>query len=284
MKTRLIAGLTGLAVVIPIIFWGNQVFLGLVVLALLVALDEFATMAAPENKWLARGVLFTLGVALHLALVGSFPGARLAPDPLGMPTVSPTTEVESILLVLLGVPLALVAPMFLVKDVTVAGTISARLALGLFYAPVLMAPIVWIRSDGEGVGLIFYLLAATWLGDTGAYFAGRAFGKTPLFPRVSPKKTVEGVIGGAALAVVGCLVVKAIALPNWGWVEAAVVAAVLDLAGVVGDLAESMLKRAWGVKDSGWIMPGHGGILDRIDSLLFTAPLLFVWIAFLQPS
>lgn len=115
----------------------------------------------------------------------------------------------------------------------------------------------------------------TWLGDTGAYFAGRFAGKTPLFPRVSPKKTREGVVGGVFASVIGACIVKQVGGVDIGWGPLVALAVVLDLAGVVGDLAESLLKRAWGVKDSGWIMPGHGGILDRVDALLFTAPLLW---------
>ena len=94
---------------------------------------------------------------------------------------------------------------------------------------------------------------------------------------MSPKKTWEGAIGGAALAVVGACVVKGIGLPNVGWGHAIALGIIIDAGGVVGDLVESMLKRSFGVKDSGWIMPGHGGILDRVDSLLFTAPLTWVY-------
>jgi phosphatidate cytidylyltransferase len=150
-----------------------------------------------------------------------------------------------------------------------------RLGFGLVYVPVLMAPLARIRMEPDGLALIFFLLASTWLGDTGAYFAGRAFGKTPLFPRVSPKKTREGVFGGLLLAVAGAALIKSVSNLDLSWPVVLVLAAVLDVAGVIGDLAESMLKRAFGVKDSGSIMPGHGGILDRIDSLLFTGPLLW---------
>ena len=143
---------------------------------------------------------------------------------------------------------------------------------------------MWIRFGHQGIVLIFFLLCATWLGDTGAYFAGRFFGKRPLLPRVSPNKTVEGVIGGAVAAMIGCAVVKLVALPEMSWIEVLAMGLVLDLCGVLGDLAESMLKRAWGVKDSGWIMPGHGGILDRVDALLFSAPIFYAWLALTHPN
>ena len=106
---------------------------------------------------------------------------------------------------------------------------------------------------------------------------GRAFGKHKLFERISPKKTWEGAIGGLVFSVAFGGLVKFLALPEVPWVHALVVAALIDIAGVLGDLVESMFKRSFGVKDSGRIMPGHGGILDRIDSLLFSAPVAWAY-------
>ena len=174
------------------------------------------------------------------------------------------------------VMLCLSLPMFARAQVEQGARDAVHLGFGYAYVPMMMAPLALLRQEPDGLGLIFFLLASTWLGDTGAYFAGRAFGKTPLFPRVSPKKTVEGVVGGLLLAVAGAGGFKWLLGVQLSWPVALGAAAVLDVAGVVGDLSESMLKRAFGVKDSGTIMPGHGGILDRIDSLLFTAPLLWV--------
>ncbi len=278
MKTRLIAGLTGLALVLPLILWINPIGLILLVaVALAVAQDEYAGMAThdmPQHRWLARWVMVVFGLLFFFVqTVG--PGALR----LGELTRAVQFGVGA-----LSVLVALVVPMFVVPDVNHAGRLAVRLGFGIFYAPFLMAPLIWIRFGNPGIPLIFFLLCATWLGDTGAYFAGRFFGKTPLFPRVSPNKTVEGVVGGAIAAVIGCSVVKVVALPELSWPEVILMAVVLDLFGVVGDLAESMLKRAWGVKDSGWILPGHGGILDRVDALLFTAPAFYVWLALTHPN
>ena len=256
MGTRLLAGLAGLAFVIPVLVWGgpNGVW-WLMLPFLVIALDEYARMAMPEQPlpervlYLATG-LGTAAVAVH------------APAQLG------------IVLALLFIGCT-VLPMLARGDVSVAARQAVRLGFGLVYVPVMMAPLARIRMEHDGMALIFFLLASTWLGDTGAYFAGRAFGKTPLFPRVSPKKTREGVLGGLLLAVVGASIFKAFLPLDLSWPVVIVLAAVLDVAGVVGDLVESMLKRAFGVKDSGSIMPGHGGILDRLDSLLFTGPLLW---------
>lgn len=278
MKTRLIAGLSGLALVLPLLLWQNPVGLVLLVgVALLIVQDEYAGMATHDmarHRWIARWVLLVFGFLVHFF-------HTVGPGLLHLEVSGNALQYGAIAVGLLA---ALLVPMFLVPDVADAGTLAVRLGFGIFYAPLLMAPLIWIRFSQQGVALIFFLLCATWLGDTGAYFAGRLLGRTPLFPRVSPKKTVEGVVGGAVAAVVGCAVVKLVALPGMAWTEVIGLALVLDLVGVAGDLAESMLKRAWGVKDSGWILPGHGGILDRVDALLFTAPVFYVWLSLTHPN
>jgi phosphatidate cytidylyltransferase len=119
-------------------------------------------------------------------------------------------------------------------------------------------------------------LTVTWLNDTGAYFAGRAFGRHKLYPRISPSKTWEGWGGGLIASVGGAVAVKLLFLPELPVWVAAAVGVGAGILGPLGDLSESMLKRAFGRKDSSHLLPGHGGILDRIDALLFNAP--FVWL------
>jgi phosphatidate cytidylyltransferase len=123
---------------------------------------------------------------------------------------------------------------------------------------------------------IFVLLAGVWAFDTGAYLVGRAIGRRPFFPWVSPKKTLEGVLGGLVVAVIAvCLV---LALAGQAWWEGLVLGLLLGTVAQAGDLAESLLKRAAGAKDSGTLLPGHGGILDRVDSILFAAPVLVAYL------
>lgn len=138
----------------------------------------------------------------------------------------------------------------------------------------------WLRSmaDGtavgwsgfpQGLGWFLVVLLATWIGDSAAYLVGRAIGRRPLAPRISPNKTVEGSLGG--LVGSGAVAVAGVALFGLGLHPAAgaLIGVALGVAGQLGDLAESMLKRQAGVKDSGTLIPGHGGMLDRIDALLF---------------
>ena len=140
-----------------------------------------------------------------------------------------------------------------------------------------------LRSEGivesrQGFGWLVLTFAGTFGGDAGAYLSGRLFGKTPLFPLVSPKKTWEGLIGGVAIAVGLCLAMRGLFFPWASVVDCLVMGIFIDLAGATGDLVESMMKRDAGVKDSGRFLPGHGGMLDRIDSIVFTLPLTYLYV------
>jgi phosphatidate cytidylyltransferase len=149
--------------------------------------------------------------------------------------------------------------------------------LGAAYPGLLIAALIPLRQLPAGQWWIMLALTVTWLNDTAAYFTGRAFGRRKLYERISPSKTWEGAIGGAAGSIVGALIVQRVwlsdQLPAWG---AAVIGAGAAFLGPLGDLSESMLKRAYGAKDSSHLLPGHGGILDRIDALLFNAPFVLL--------
>lgn len=138
-----------------------------------------------------------------------------------------------------------------------------------------------ITGAPRGIAL-YFSLAVIFMGDSGAYFAGRAFGKRKLIPKVSPKKTVEGALGGlAASALTGVFACEFFRLP-FHWLSAAGIALLAGMAGQIGDLAESALKRAANCKDSGHLLPGHGGALDRIDGLLFGVPLSYLIFLFMS--
>jgi phosphatidate cytidylyltransferase len=153
--------------------------------------------------------------------------------------------------------------------------------LGVTYVSVgigFLARLFWL--DGYRFW-VFLTLVATFIGDTGAYFAGRAFGKTKLAPEISPGKTVAGLYGACAAGAFGAFVVWEIFKPAIPWWKLPLVGIGVALVGALGDLCESLLKRSFDVKDSGTLIPGHGGMLDRIDGLLFAAPfvyLLRVWL------
>lgn len=135
---------------------------------------------------------------------------------------------------------------------------------------------MYARFSENGLLLIFFILILVWATDSGAYFAGKRFGKRKLWPEISPKKTIEGSLGGTALAlVIGAI--YAFFVPVFAsWVTTLLFMLVVSLTGQLGDLVESAFKRHYSVKDSGQVLPGHGGILDRFDSLIFVMPIIYL--------
>src|SRR5574342_429178 len=140
---------------------------------------------------------------------------------------------------------------------------GAWMVLGVAYVGGLLSFASLLRGLSDGRQLIFYLAFTTWAGDTGAYYVGSRLGRRPLCPRISPRKTVEGAAGGIAATVLLGAAGSAWVWPRLPWGRAAVAGFVLAIVGIAGDLCESAVKRAASAKDSGGIIPGHGGVLDR---------------------
>jgi phosphatidate cytidylyltransferase len=151
---------------------------------------------------------------------------------------------------------------------------------GIFYAGLLTMCLALIKRDFPAYGgdIVLLVLLVAWLGDTGAYFAGRFLGKRKLYEAVSPKKTWAGAIGGVFASIIGAVVIKTARLDEvMTWLDVVLVAVPGAALGQLGDLAESMLKRSTGIKDSGALLPGHGGMLDRFDAVLFVGPYVYVF-------
>ncbi len=251
------------------------------------------------------GIVFTAGVAL-IALLCTGEYVRSV-----RPRFHPNAGVAYIAVVILQFAawsvsrgqLGQLLPMFLVV-LTIATLILQVLRreqeplanlgvtfFGVIYVGWLLSYLVQIRSIpgmlapwpfpplATGAWLVLYLLLITWLSDTGAYLVGARLGKTKLAPNLSPKKSVEGAIGGLVFATI-----TAVGFGFWfqlPWQHTLILGPLLSLLGQIGDLCESALKRDLGIKDFGGIMPGHGGLLDRFDSILFTAPIAYYYLAFL---
>jgi phosphatidate cytidylyltransferase len=155
---------------------------------------------------------------------------------------------------------------------------SAIAVLATTYVGLLSGSLIRLRHDFDvGWKLIFFLLLVVWLGDSGAYYVGKSLGRHKLSPRISPKKTIEGLAGGMTASIITAVIIHFTFFREFPLVHAIIAGAILSFAGVVGDLAESMWKRSADVKDSGTLLPGHGGFLDRFDSILFTAPILYCY-------
>ncbi|MFO7608526.1 MAG: phosphatidate cytidylyltransferase [Candidatus Krumholzibacteriia bacterium] len=243
---------------------GGVFFLGLVALVILLGLREFyALMRAKGHRpFAALGYFSALAMAVYAWRQG-----------------------VAVPLVLTAALLAIMVRELLRGEVLHALTHMAVTVFGIMYVGWLGSHLVMLRQlpalsgapDEVGASMVFYAALVTWANDTGAYLAGIAVGRHPLAPRISPKKTREGALGGlAAAALVGWLCARGFAgflTPLAG----AVLGLVAGVAALLGDLVESLLKRDAGTKDTAELIPGHGGVLDRFDSLLFVVPVLYYW-------
>ena len=183
-------------------------------------------------------------------------------------------------------------------DLSSAYPSAAASSFTFVYAALPLAFLVQLRQQPSGAIFIIYVLLVVWAGDIFAYFIGKSLGKTLLAPRISPKKTWEGAIASVAASVlIGTIFLRdSVQISTWllnhGWIErrdgifglekpevwpVIILSFILNIAAQFGDLVESLIKRGAGVKDSGAILPGHGGMLDRVDALLFAAPIMWLY-------
>lgn len=163
--------------------------------------------------------------------------------------------------------------------------------VGIFFTGLLLPHFIWLRKLdiwqvgwplAPGAGWVIFVLLIGMAGDASGYAVGHAMGRHKLAPRVSPGKTIEGSIGIVLASLIAGVAAKLILLPQHSWVEVLLLALTMAVLGQLGDLSESIMKRAFGVKESGWLFPGHGGVLDRTDSLLFPVTFLYYYVVFTQ--
>ena len=152
---------------------------------------------------------------------------------------------------------------------------AAWAVLGMAYVGGLLSFASTLRGLPEGEQLIYFLVVTSWASDIAAYYIGSRFGRHPLAPGTSPRKTVEGALAGMIASLVVAMIGSPWIWPRLFWSVAGVIGLLLAVVGILGDLCESAMKRGAGVKDSGTLIPGHGGILDRLDSLMFACPVLY---------
>lgn len=286
LRARLFSGIPAVLVILVPLGWGNfwGVYL-LAAVAMVWGLHEMATMGLPEERRWAFPLMLAFGVPLFtlvaLASRDSIPGTDIALQRPGLLILS--TFVGAVVL-------SAVAFLFTARSTEGLADRWARFLLALLYVPLLLGVLPGLVGFDGGSGWVWVPLFIGWCGDIGGYFAGRAFGKHKMLPLISPKKTWEGFAGGVALAVFGVAFYKVVFFDRMAtstapltWLDCLVLGVIGDLAGVVGDLVESMIKRTWGVKDSGRFLPGHGGMLDRIDAVMFVAPVVYTWAVVVKP-
>ena len=256
--------------------WTKLVFLGILAAAAFIGIREAVLMGGKMGHFpsLSAGTLLAWGILAHCYLWGMDRNDLL---PLWLVLFA------SALVIHFG---ALFSKHNLDNALSSQGiTWLAGLCLGLglgFQQKLFMFGDTTLTNTGARLLLALFIIV--WLGDTGAYFAGSHFGKHKLAPRVSPKKTWEGAVGNIIGNILGATVIKFFVCTDWSPVDAAAIGLLLGIVGILGDLAESTWKRSAGVKDSyfGISIPGHGGVLDRVDSLLFAAPALYAYVHFVH--
>lgn len=264
IKQRIITGLVLLPLLLLFVWRANSAaFCGLVAVVALIGLDEFYRMALPVERRGERWVAALVGAAL-------VPVFFLQRGLLFDAALTVATLLVAILF------------LFRYRDLTTVVQQVALVLFGFLYLPLLLGHLALLRALPQGREWILTALLIVMLSDTVAYFVGSAIGQHRLYPAISPKKSVEGALGGLVGSIGGALLAKALWFPQLSWPLAIIAGAGIGSLGQIGDLFESMLKRSFGVKDSGTIIPGHGGLLDRLDSLLFAFPPVYYLALWLQ--
>lgn len=235
-------------------------FASLLALCSAIGMAEFYRMAMPTRKlerWLAT---FAAAALVFVPLVRN----------------------DKLLLSSVGLFFIIFSLLFLFRISTIEKAASevAFALLAFLYIPFLLMHLVQLHQTPFGVQWVLVIMLIVMTNDSAAYYTGSAFGKHRLYPLVSPKKSVEGAIGGLVGSLGGTMLAKFTFFPQLTFADAVLSALVVGIVGQAGDLFESLLKRSFGVKDSGTIIPGHGGVLDRMDSILFAAPITYYYVLF----
>ena len=269
MKSNLAIRLLTAAVVVPpllgLLFkgpaWG---FFALVLAASALAASELFRMTHPDD-----GVARAIGIATTVGACAT--------------TYQFSHDARALLTMIAAVTLlGLLTPLWRLGEMHSAAMRMVAGVAGPFYVGSLLATLALMRRDGgdDGGKLVFLSFTFSWLADTGGYFFGRFLGKTKLYEAVSPKKTRAGFVGALVGASVGAVLASLWYLPALPLAHALPLGLFAGAVGQLGDLVESLLKRSTGIKDSGDIVPGHGGMLDRIDALIVVSPIVYLFASY----
>jgi phosphatidate cytidylyltransferase len=250
------------SLILFILYSPSWLFLLFILSLTLLGLREFFALSLPGVSTGERTVGMLLGLLLPFSLYSR----------------DPRCFISALALVFL---LLLILALFQKEEFSVRVDHVSKYLLGLLYVPFLLAYFILIHKMDRGKAWILFTLVAVYFGDTTAFYVGRAWGKKKLAPQISPGKTVEGGLGAVGGSIAGSLFFKFLFFPQVATLHALALGLGVGVIGQLGDLFESLIKRSAQVKDSGMLIPGHGGLLDRIDSVLFAAPFVYyyAWVA-----
>jgi phosphatidate cytidylyltransferase len=270
-KERVVVALIVLPLLYAVIRYAPPIgMFALVAAAVIIGQREFCRLFHPEaSSW-----RLTIGLGLAGLVVWSV--YRMAAPHPGGPELTSTAVLAG------SVAAVLLIELFTGQRFATALPVAGLWLFGAFYLGGMLGHLVLLRALEQGAGAVLFVVTVTWMVDSAAYFGGRRFGRHPLAPRISPKKTIEGAFAGLAGGMMTAIVVRLWWLPELSWAESVGAGLLLGCAGQLGDLAESMFKRYAGVKDSGGWIPGHGGLLDKVDSLVFTAPTFYYYLLWVK--
>ena len=264
MKKRVVPGFIIAGLWLLLLVKGSPLWFCLVAVSIvMLAAEEYLRMVDARNMPFLERRFLNSCFAVPVAITCFYPGPATLPPA-----------------ILISFFVAIGYFLFRYKDIDDKFNFFCRLNLGIFYIGFLGAHLVLLRFLPEGSAWLIVGTAITAGSDTGAYFIGKAFGKTKLCPNISPNKTIEGAVGGVLAGLAAGAGFAFLFLPSINWLFVLVSSVLLSLVGIVGDLTESIIKRGTGTKDSGNCLAGHGGILDRVDSLLFVGPVLYYLLVF----
>jgi phosphatidate cytidylyltransferase len=256
MKQRILTAVIALILFIPFVVYGNIPFT--VVVYLLATIGLYELLKMHNISWFSVPGIMAI-IVLWLIL---FPAMHE-----NLPFSMNTAQIILVFVLLLLAYTVLLKNKFTFDDVGFVLLAVLYVGMGFFY-------FIATRYAEDGLAQVFFALVLIWSTDTGAYFTGRTFGKNKLWPEISPNKTIEGAIGGIVVATIVGIVFHLIYEFPFSLTTIIIVSILVSIFGQIGDLVESAFKRHYNVKDSGNILPGHGGILDRFDSAIFVFPVL----------
>jgi phosphatidate cytidylyltransferase len=264
--TRIIVSLAAIPIIIFLCYYGRLPFLAFATFVGMAAYFEFYKMVTKKAAYANR---YIGGLSVLVILLNAY-----------------FNFIEFETVIYLVILLVLLTELFRNKNSAIFN--SGTTLMGIFYVGLFAASLIKIRElynynnfiYNRGGLIIISLLITIWVCDSAAFFIGTPFGKHKLFKRVSPNKSWEGAIAGFVFSIITVIALKSFLIDFLSWEDVLIIGIVTGIFGQIGDLIESLIKRDSGVKDSSAIIPGHGGIFDRFDSLLFTAPIIFLYLKY----